>query len=463
MRLTRFMRRFMRRSLTARLSALALAAVALGWLGAVVLTYRDAREEIDALLDAHLAQAAALLVAQASDELEEIETDDARASRYARQVVFQVWEEGRKLRLRSANAPEQPLGTRTEGYTDRVIDGVAWRVYSSWDDSREYLIQVGERRAVREDIAGQIAEHLLRPVLFALPVLALLLWLAIRGGLAPLGRLARDVGRRAPDNLALLDAADAPREVSPLIEQLNRLFERVTESLENERRFTADAAHELRTPIAAVKAQAQVARAACDTAERERAIDQAIRGCDRAAHLVDQLLMLARLDAPERLAKRPTDLRSIAREAVAELAPAAHQAGIRLALCTAATSAAEDGAPAEVVAVPELLHVLLRNLIDNAVRYSPPGTMVRVTAGYEHGRACLAVSDEGPGIADSERHLATKRFYRGLGTGKSGAGLGLSIVQRIAELHGAELRLERGEGHRGLRASVVFPRVPENV
>jgi two-component system sensor histidine kinase QseC len=439
------------RSIGARLTALALAAVAVGWLAAVVLTYRDAREEIDALLDAHLAQAAALLVAQASHELEEVETEHARAPRYARQVAFQVWEDGRKLRLHSIDAPATPLGDGKEGYTDRVIDGVAWRVYSAWDDSHEYLIEVGERRAVREDIAGQIAKHLLRPILFALPALALLLWLAIRSGLSPLARLAGDVGRRAPDNLAPLDAATAPREVSPLVEQLNRLFRRVTESLENERRFTADAAHELRTPIAAVKAQAQVARAARNDAERDRAIDQAIRGCDRAGHLVDQLLTLARLDAPEELAKRPTDLGAIAGEAVAELAPVAHAAGVALELAEATTSL-------QVAAVPELLHVLLRNLIDNAIRYGPPGATVRVVVERDDGRPCLAVIDEGPGIADSEQHLATKRFYRGLGSGKSGAGLGLSIVQRIAELHGAELHLRRGYRDRGLRASVVFGR-----
>ncbi|HEU4616842.1 MAG TPA: ATP-binding protein [Gammaproteobacteria bacterium] len=459
------------RSIRGRLSALALAAVALAWLAAAAFTYLDAREEIDELLDAHLAQAAALLVAQASHELEEIDTDDAGEQKYSREVAFQVWEDGRKLRLRSANAPAEPLGARETGFSDRVVEGVRWRVYSTWSHGRDYLIQVGERASVREALAGQIAKNLLRPLVFALPFLALLLWIAIGRGLKPLAGLARDVGRRDPANLGPLDAARAPREVLPLVEQLNRLFARVAESIEKERSFTADAAHELRTPIAAIKAQAQVAQGAETDAERGRAIEQAIRGCDRAAHLVEQLLTLARLDAPEQLAKRPCALQALAGEAVAELTPAASETGVRLELATrgdvdaagAETTGARGGASApvrgelEVAGSADLLRVLLRNLVDNAVRYSPPGTAVRVGAERVGGRPCLFVADEGPGIPDADRDKVVRRFHRGLGTGKAGAGLGLSIAHRIAELHGAELVLSAGDGGRGLRASVLFP------
>lgn len=436
------------RSIKARLLALSLAAIAIGWLVAVAFTYFDAREEIDELLDAHLAQAAALLVAQASHELEEIETERVRAQKYSRQVAFQVWEEGRQLRLHSANAPDEALGTRESGFTDRVIDGTRWRVYSTWDDSRKFLIHVGERAAVREDIAEDVAEHLLHPLLYALPFLAALLWFAVRHGLSPLARLAGDVGRREPGNLAPLDAAHAPSEVAPLVAQLNKLFRRVTESIENERRFTADAAHELRTPIAAVKAQAQVARRARDESERERALDQAILGCDRTTHLVEQLLTLARLDRPDQLPKQRCGLRKLATAAIAELAPAAYETGVRLELA--------EGEEIDVAAVPELLHVLLRNLIDNAVRYSPPNTLVRVAVARENGRPCLSVTDQGPGIADAEREKVLQRFYRSVETGKTGAGLGLSIVTRIAELHGARLQLAPGDDARGLRVSVVF-------
>lgn len=436
------------RSIKARLLVLALAAVTLGWLAAVVFTYFDARGEIEELLDAHLAQAASLLVAQTSHELEEVETEHVRPHKYTRDVAFQIWEDGRKLRLHSANAPDAPLGTGEPGFSDRTVDGVRWRVYSTWDDSRDFLIQVGERAAVRDEIAGDMAEHLLHPLLYALPFLGALLWFAVRRGLSPLARLARDVAQREPGNLAPLDTARPPSEVLPLVEQLNRLFRRVTTSLENERRFTADAAHELRTPIAAVKAQAQVARAARNESERTRALDQAILGCDRTAHLVEQLLTLARLDRPDQVPREPCGLRALATEAVAEIAPYAYEAGISLEL--------EDGAEIEVAGVRELLRVLLRNLVDNAVRYSPAGTTVRISAARTAGRACLTVADEGPGIAEAEREKVLQRFYRSLGTGAPGAGLGLSIVQRVAELHHAELRLQPGDNDHGLRVTVVF-------
>ena len=436
------------RSIKARLLALALAAIVLVWLAAVGFTYFDARREIDELLDAHLAQAASLLIAQTAHDMEQIETEHAASHKYSPKVAFQIWEHGRRLRLHSANAPDEPLGAQTTGFSGRVIDGIRWRVYSTWDPSGELLIHVGERAAVRDELAGEISKHLLQPLLYALPLLAVLLWFAVSRGLKPLVRLAADVGRREPTNLAPLDAEGAPTEVRPLTAQLNRLFARVTSSLENERRFTADAAHELRTPLAGIRAQVQVARAASKESERERALDQAIRACDRTTHLVEQLLTLARLDRAESAPRQSCRLRAVADDVIAEAAPVAHEAGISLTL--------EDGDDAEVPGVPELLHVLLRNLVDNAVRYSPEGATVRVTIGRRAARSFIAVTDEGPGIAPEEHNKVLERFYRGLGTGKPGAGLGLSIVKRIAELHDAELKLEPGENGRGLRATVAF-------
>jgi len=263
-----------RASLKQRLLALALTAITLVWLGAAAFTYLDAREEFDEVLDAHLAQAASLLVVQATHEIDELETEHAPLlHKYARRVAFQVWEKGQQLRLHSANAPQQPLANRERGFSDNTIDGKRWRVFSTWDESGEYLIHVAERTDVREELARDIAGNLLRPMWFSLPLLALLLWIAVLRGLRPLDKLAREVEQREPDNLAALDASTAPREVVPLIERLNRLFVRIEASMQKERRFTADAAHELRTPVAAIKAQAQVARAATGEAERIHALD----------------------------------------------------------------------------------------------------------------------------------------------------------------------------------------------
>ena len=440
-----------RTSLKQRLLALVLAAITLVWLGAAAFTYLDAREEFDEVLDAHLAQAAALLVVQASHDLDELETEHAPLlHKYARRVAFQVWEKGHQLRLHSANAPQQPLTNKEHGLSDTTIDTHRWRVFSTWDESGEYLIHVAERADVRDELARGIAGNLLRPLWFSLPLLALLLWIAVMRGLRPLDKLAREVERREPDNLAALDASSAPREVVPLIERLNRLFTRIDASMQKERRFTSDAAHELRTPVAAIKAQAQVARAATAEAERIRALDNAILGCDRAAHLIEQLLTLARVDTLDRDVAEPCQLRDIAAETIAALAPAALGKGVQLELLA--------GNEVEVRGNPGLLRVLLRNLLDNAVKHTPPGTSVQVDITHEPGTACLSVSDNGPGIPEQERAKVLERFYRPLGMQASGSGLGLSIVKRIAEVHDATLQIQPVNEGRGLRVTVAFQR-----
>ena len=441
-------------SLGRRLIAALLGAVALVWLATAAYTYFEARHDVDRLLDAHLAQSASLLVAQVGHELEEIELEHAprlneqgrHGNERARRVAFQIWERGTVLRLHSANAPAERLSPREEGFSSARLDGRRWRVFSTWDARHRYLVQVGERDEPRREIAAGIAAGLLLPLAVALPLLGLFIWLSVRRALAPLGRLAGDVGRREAGDFTPLSAGGAPVEVAPLVRGLNTLLERVGRLVENERRFTADAAHELRTPLAALKTQAQVARAATADAARQHALDSVLAGCDRATRLVEQLLTLARLD-PEQ-AGTPTgrcDLAAVARQVLAELAPAALARKVELELAAAGAS--------EVEAQPALLAVLLRNLVDNAVRYSGRGTTVRV----EVSGARLSVLDQGPGVAPQERARLGQRFYRIVGSGEEGSGLGLSIVRRIAELHGAELSFADGPGGRGLRVDVRFP------
>ena len=439
----------MRPSLQRRLLALALGATLLVWVATVLFTWVDARDEIDELLDAHLAQAAALLIVQTSHEIEEIDIEHAPLLHPdARKVAFQIWENGR-LRLHSVNAPSQPLAGREAGFSDRVVDRQRWRVFTSASGSGDFLIHVGERLDVRSALAEKLAKGLLLPLLLALPVLALVLWAAIRGGLRPLSSLTTAIAAREADNLAPIDDARAPREVVPLIDQLNHLFARIGQLFERERRFTADAAHELRTPVAAIKAQAQVARLAASAEARNRAIDQVGVGADRAARLVEQLLTLARLDAIDRSALQPHSLRALAAQVLADHAPAALSREVRLELV--------DGPETEVRCIPALVEVLLRNLIDNAVRHAGAGT-VRVQVEHTPTHAVLSVKDQGRGIPEHERDKALERFYRVTGTAGGGTGLGLSIVQRIAEIHGATLRLGSGDAGKGLLVSVRFPR-----
>jgi len=439
-----------RPSLRRRLLFLLSGTVLAAWLATAAFTYFDAREEIGEMLDAHLAQSAGLIAAQLEHEI-----DDDHAARTPRQykherkIAFQVWDRKGRLLLRSASAPEVQLQSRSEGYGDAVIDGKRWRIFSRWDESRQYLVQVGERYELRDELAQSVASHLLHPLAVALPALALLIWLGVGAGLAPLGGVAREVARRAPDNLAPLDEASAPREISPLIGALNALFDRLRTSLEQERRFTADAAHELRTPLAAVKTQAQVALGASSDAARDRALANVVAGADRAARLVEQLLVLARLDPQTALTPGQTvDLRELARQGTAEIAPAAAARGVEVGLVPG------DAAPVAGDAV--LLAVLLRNLLDNAVRYTPSGGEVEVSVERTSGGVSLAVIDNGPGIPEAERGKVFERFHRLLGSGEEGSGLGLSIVRRIADLHRAGVSLDTGPGGRGLRVEVRF-------
>ncbi|MEO6976599.1 MAG: ATP-binding protein [Gallionella sp.] len=441
-----------RASIKQRLLALALTAITLVWLGTTAFTYYDAREEFDEVLDAHLVQTAALLVVQTSQDLAELKTEyTPLLHKYARRVAFQIWEKGNRLRLHSANAPQQPLANNEHGFSDNTIDGTRWRVFSTWDDSGEYLIHVAERSKVRDKLANGIAGNLLKPLWFSLPLLALLLWIAVTHGLRPLEKLASEVGQRKPDNLAALDASSAPREVVPLIERLNRLFTRIDASMQKERRFTADAAHELRTPVAAIKAQAQVARAATGETERIHALDNAILGCDRATHLIEQLLTLARVDTLGDGMAKPCQLGVIAAEVIAALAPAALENGVQLELL-----AGDANSVPEVRGNPELLRILMRNLLDNSIQHTSTGTSVQVGITHQLGGICLSISDNGPGIPEQERAKVLERFYRPLGTQASGSGLGLSIVKRIAEVHDATLQMQPMHPEQGLRVTVHF-------
>ena len=427
-----------------------LAATVLVWSIALFFSYRDTRHELNELLDAYLVQSTALLIAQLGHEIDEIDTEHVPSlHRYSRKLAFQVWEEGQRLRLRTSAAPERHLSTHFEGFSDRVVAGERWRVFSAWDAEHRYLVQVGERRAVRDQVAHEIAENLLGPLLLGLPVLGLIVWLGVRRGLRPLATLRQQVEARDPKNLSPLDAINVPIEVAPLVQALDRLFARVRALLDNERRFTADAAHELRTPLAAIKTQAQVARAAVGDAERTHALDKVLLGCDRAAHLVAQLLTLARLEPGQLNRRTACDLHRLAAAAIAEMAPGALEKGVEVQLI--------EGQEVRIDGDSDLLRILMRNLIDNAIRYSPSSSQVRVLVTEVGGRAEFTVSDQGPGIPVEARALVWERFYRVLGTRESGSGLGLSIVQRIAELHAAQIVLTEGEEGRGLRVVVSFP------
>ena len=436
-------------SVRRRLLAMLLGGVMLVWAGAAVVTAWETRTEMQELLDAHLAQSASLLAAQIVHDFDEIEMEHAQPlHKYAHNVAFQVWERGRTLLLHSADAPATRLAGTEEGFADVSLQGRAWRVFSVWDAGHEYLIQVGESVEAREHLAREILEKLVQPLLFSIPLLGILIWVAVGASLKPVGRIGTALARRDPGFLAPIED-EVPVEIAPMVDRLNILLGRVQSSLDNERRFTSDAAHELRTPLAALKTQLQVAKGAGSDVERERAINHALQAGDRATRLVEQLLTLSRLDHDTLLQHAETvDLHQIAADVLAELALAASGKHIRLSL---------TGKPgAAVTGQAGLLRILTRNLVDNAVRYSPPDTEVEVRIGKEHGRTTLEVQDQGPGIPVSERENVLRRFHRIAGEDTSGSGLGLSIVTRIADLHQARLELLDGLNGMGLRVRVTF-------
>lgn len=438
-----------RGSVRNRLLFILLGGVALVWLAAAAVTAWETRSEMQELLDAHLAQSAALLAAQIGDEIDEVELEHVETlHKYARNVAFQIWEDGDKLLLHSPDAPMRRLSGTQEGFSDAVVDGRSWRVFSHWDDKREYLVQVGEATDARDRLAGKVLEKLVQPLLVALPLLGLLVWFGVGGALKPINRIGAALARRDPHHLAPLEG-EVPKEIAPMVERLNALLARVAATLENERRFTSDAAHELRTPLAALKTQLQVAQGAADGGEREQAIAKAIAAGDRATRLVEQLLTLARLehDTWKNLVEA-VDLHRLAAQALSESAQAAADKKIRLSL---------EGEPGLTIAGHAgLLAILLRNLIDNALRYSPPDTDVTVGVHRMAGQVWLEVQDQGPGIPPEERDNAQRRFHRLEGAQAGGSGLGLSIVARIAELHGARVELREGRQGRGLKACIVF-------
>jgi two-component system sensor histidine kinase QseC len=436
-------------SLRRRLLFTLLGAVAAIRIATAIASYFDARHELDELLDAHLAQAASLLIAQAGDELDEIDEHAPQVHRYERRVAFQFWERGEVLRLHSANAPAVRLSRSDDGFSDERIAGERWRVFSGWDRHQRYLVQVGERADARAQIVAAILKNALWPLALALPVLALLVWLVVDRALLPLRTLSREVAQRAPGNLAPLALGPAPAEVAPLVAALDRLLARVQASIEGERRFTADAAHELRTPLAALRAQAQVARTAADAGERTHALDSVIEGCDRAAHLVEQLLTLARLEPETAHAERSEcDLRAVVADVIAGIAASALARNIALEL--------EGDASVRVRADARLLAILFRNLLDNAIRYSPSHTAVRVEVGLRNGVPFASIRDQGPGVPEARRPELGRRFHRLAGaSARAGSGLGLSIAKRIAELHGAPLVFDAAPGG-GLSATIAF-------
>lgn len=442
------------RSLRGRLLLLVLGLVTVVWLVTATLTWIDVRHELDELLDSHLAQAAALLVVQQAGEIDDDHrrVDAPTLHRYAPKVAFQVFHEGR-LAQRSANAPAEPMlefaGRAVAGFTTITIRDTAWRVFATHGREQDVQVFVGEQVASRNSILWAVLRSSLGPMLLALPLLALAAWWAVHLGVAPMRLVGRALEQRSPQALQPVAVQGAPSEMVPMLDALNGLFQRIAALLESERRFTADAAHELRTPIAAIRAQAQVALGAQDDAERVHALQATLQGCDRAAHLVDQLLTMSRLESGTGHTLVAVDLAAAARHVVAGAAP--------LALDRQQLIELDAGESCTVRGDATLLSVMIRNLVDNAIRYSPSGATVRLAVSKADGVVRLSLDDSGPGMVPADIERLGERFFRVVGSGQDGSGLGWSITRRIAAIHRAVVRVARSSALGGLSIGVEFP------
>jgi signal transduction histidine kinase len=277
-----------------------------------------------------------------------------------------------------------------------------------------------------------------------------LVWWLVGRGLWPVRHLAAQLEGVSPEHLQPVSVARYPVEMLPILGALNGLLQRLDRALQLERQFTADAAHELRTPLAGIRAQAQVAQRALEPEVRERALRQVVAGVDRQTQLVTQLLQLARLEPGAVLEpSTPQNLRVLVEEVLRDAVPAALEKGITLEF--------EEGPAPQVTVRPELFRVLLRNLVDNALRYTPAGGRVLLWLDASGDRTQLSVEDSGPGIPLEERERVFDRFYRRVGSGESGSGLGLAIVRRVAELLSVQVRLDTARSGQGLWVRVDFP------
>lgn len=418
-------------SLRRRLLWLVLVAIGLASLLQAGGAYTNALREADALFDEHLRELAGSLQPDSPPQA-------------ALGVQIQIWRADGVEVYRSLATPMPPQVRL--GFSDIALDGVHWRVYAL--QTPEHTVRVAQNRDERLARARGLAWRAVLPSALLAPLLMAAVWLLITRALAPVERMRRQVAARPADDLSALPETGLPAEVVPLVRELNGLFDRVRVAFEAQQHFVADAAHELRSPLAALKLQAQGLRRAADDGSRDIALQRLEGGIDRAIRLVGQLLALARADADAE-ATQAVDLEALAREVVAELLPQAGTRGIDLGL--------EASEPATVRGQPAMLGMLLRNLLENAVKYAPEGGRVDLSLlrGAD-GSTCVVVEDNGPGIPQAERARVFDRFHRVPGSDAPGSGLGLAIVQAIARRHGAQVALDPSPTLGGLRVVVTF-------
>jgi len=372
---------------------------------------------------------------------------DDTSQRHERKLAFRIWKGG-KLVFYSRKAADFGEEHVIAGFSDQDIDGKEWRFYVLPDTKSGYTLEVAQRSKVRTMLITKVLTTIFSPLLLLLPIVLIVVWVGLRAGLKPLLAVSDAVKRRSALDLTPLPTCHSLNEITPLIDSINGLLANLDYALKKEQRFTDFAAHELRTPIAIFKTQAQTALKATDDAQRRMILEAQVQAADRATNMVDQLLTLARLEHTD-IPTETLSLSDIAQEIVQERLPLAEQKQVILRF--------EQQVSAFIHGNKELLMIMLSNLIDNAIKYTPALGEVTVIVSVKGGIAILCVSDTGPGIPEKQLPHVTERFYRVSRHQQPGAGLGLTIVKRAADIMGATLILRNKSTGRGLESILQFP------
>ncbi len=438
-------------SLRTRLFIILVAATGMIWLFAIGWIYVGTRQEVESVLDSRLQEAArmvsSLVTAKSlATPAPEAGIDGAAETLiYERQLSCQIWSLDGRLVARSRGAPSLYLSDAQSGFSDRRIDGESWRVFTLEDAAKGFRVLVGDRLGIREHLVADIIKGLLAPTLLIVPLIGFLIWSSLNRGLLPLRSLALELQNRQADDMRPVETGRVPAEILPIMAALNALFSKVERARAHEREITAFAAHELRTPLAGLRTQTQVAIGATEPATRTAALRQILVAVDRTTRLVRQLLAIASLDALQ-------DPRCDARldvgamiDEIIETQPV--REGLRVEVDSNCTM---------VTANAELLMLALRNLHENAIQHTASPGLVRWSVARRAEQVVVAVEDEGPGIPPDELPLVARRFFRGRHKSPSGSGLGLAIVELALRANHAHLQLVNRTDRTGLRAEVVL-------
>ena len=447
-------------SMTARLFRLLLLATTVVWSCGMAWIYAGSRQELERVLDSRLEEATRMVESlmnnadvSISSGVSGVRVPNRSTAPVSVATDFklacQIWSIDGRLVGKSSDAPSTQLTHANSGFSNQEINGTKWRVYAREDRERGMRVLVGDNIEHRERLVRDLIWGLAVPGLVVLAALSALIWIALREGLEPLRRLTAALAARSPDALAPLDIGRSPAEIRPVVEALNDLFDKVAAAREHERSVTAYAAHELRTPLAGLRTQVQVALAASDPATRYDALRNALTAADRTTRMAGQLLAMAQVDATE--ARAPQEWVN---------------AGARLkAVCEELRKTDQQTAPiidealfgCRIRVNPDAFHIVVRNLTENALQHAPGPLPVRWTLIASPAAVLLTLEDSGPGIPDDELGMVTKRFFRGRHKSAIGSGLGLSIAHTALEKDGLLLHLENRRPDAGLRAQIIIP------